>query len=118
MPKSIVRSIVGHILPQTLVLPVEDPWNKHLADWSRNRRELRHSRRNVQVAVDEVAEGFDLVLKVLLGRSVHLLGFLNRKALGAYFGRVDVAHFCLELTDSPSVWWGMWGLRACRHVRE
>jgi len=103
-PNLIVRSIVRYILPQTLVLPVEDPWNKHLADWSRNRRELSHSRRDVQAAVDKVAERIDLVLKVLLGRSVHLLEFLNWEARGAYFGRVEVADFCLELIYSLLVW--------------
>jgi len=60
------------VLPQTLVLPVEDPGNKHLADWSRKRRELDHSRQDVQAAVDEVAEGIDLILRVLLGRGVRV----------------------------------------------
>jgi len=50
-PNSMVRSMVRHVLPQTLVLPVEDPWNKQLGDWSRNRWELGHSRRDVQAAV-------------------------------------------------------------------
>ena len=45
----------------------------------------------MQTGVDEVAEGVDLMLKVLLGRSVHLLEFLNVKARSMYFGRVDVA---------------------------
>jgi len=94
------------------VLPVEDPRDKHLADWSRNRRELGHSRRDVQAAVDEVAEGIDLILRVLLGRGVHLLEFLNQKARRACFGRVEVADFCLELTGSLSIGWGMWGLHA------
>ena len=69
-------------------------------------------RRDVQAAVDEVAERIDLILRVLLGRSVHLLEFLNQKARGACFGRVEVADFCLELTGSLSVWWGMWRLHA------
>ena len=85
------------------MLPVEDLGNKHLADWSRNRRELGHSRRDVQAAVDEVAEGIDLILRVLLGHSVHLLEFLNQKARRACFGRVEVADFCLELTGSLSL---------------
>jgi len=38
--------------------------------------------------VDQVAEGIDLVLKVLLGGSVHLLEFLNWEARAAYFGTV------------------------------
>jgi len=54
--------------------------------------------------VDEVAKGIDLVLKVLLGRSVHLLEFLNWEARSAYFGRVEVADFCLELIYSLLVW--------------
>jgi len=62
--------------------------------------------------VDEVAEGIDLILRVHLGRSVHLLEFLNQKARGVWFGRVEVADFCLELTGPLSVWWGMWGLHA------
>jgi len=104
-----VRSMVRHVLPQTLVLPVEDPWDKQLGDWSRNRRELGHSRGDVQAAVDE---GIDLVLKVLLGCSVHLLDFLNWEARSAYFGRIEGANFRLELPRPFSVWWGMWGLRA------
>ena len=68
--------------------PVEDPWNKHLADWGRNRRELGHGRRDVQAAVDEVAEGIDVVLKVFLSRSVHVFEPLNWEARSAYFGRV------------------------------
>ena len=59
--------------------------------WSRNRRELGHGGRDLQAGVDEVAEGVDLILKVLLGRSVHLLEFINVKARSTYFGRVDVA---------------------------
>ena len=53
--------------------------------------------------MDEVAEAINLNLKVLLGRSVHLLGFHNQKARSAYFGRVEVADFCLELTAPLSV---------------
>jgi len=94
------------------VLPVEDPGNERLADWGRNRRELGHSRRDVQAAVDEVAEGINLTLRVLLGRGIPLLEFLNQKARSACFGRVEVAEFCLELTGSLSDWWGMWGLHA------
>lgn len=71
-PNSMVRSMVRHVPPQTLVLPVEDPWNKQLGDWRRNRRELGHSRRDVQAAVGEVAEGIELIFRVLLGRGVPL----------------------------------------------
>ena len=92
------------------MFPVDGPGNKHLVDWSQNRQELGHSWQDVQAAVDEVAEGIDLILRVLLGRSVHLLEFLNQKAHRACLGRVKVANFCFELTGSLSVWWGMWGL--------
>ena len=53
--------------------------------------------------VGGVAEGINLSLKVLLGRNVHLLEFLNQKARSAYFGRVEVADFCLELKGPSSV---------------
>ena len=120
--RPLVRSIFPYftasVSPQTLVLPVEDPRDKHLADWSRNRRELGHSRRDVQAAVDEVAEGIDLILRVLLGRGVHLLEFLNQKARRACFGRVEVADFCLELTGSLSQVGGECGDFTRKHLRE
>ena len=100
------------------MLPVEDPGNKRLADWSRNRRdELGHSRQDVQAAVDEVAEGINLYLRVRLGRGIPLLEFLNQKARSACFGRVEVADFCLELTGSLSVGGGCGDLTR-KHLRE
>ena len=79
------------------MLPVEDPRNEDLADGSWDRWEVSHRRRDVQTAVDEVAEGVDFVLEVLLGRGVHLLEFLDWKTRSAQFGRIKVADFCLEL---------------------
>jgi hypothetical protein len=79
------------------VPPVEDPWNEDLADQSWNGRELGHSRRDVQTAVDEVGGGVDFALKVLFESSVHLLEFLNWKTCSAHFCRIEVANFCLEL---------------------
>ena len=100
------------------MLPIEDPGNKRLADWSQNRRELGHSRQDVQAAVDEVAEGINLILRVLLGRGVPLLEFLNQKARSACFGRVEVADFCLELTGSLSQFGGGCGDFTGKHLRE
>ena len=93
---------------------MEDPWNKQLGDWSRNRRELGHSRRDVQAAVDE---GIDLVLKVLIGRSVHLLDFLNWEARSAYFGWIEVANFRLSCQVLSQFGGGCGGF-ARKHLRE
>ena len=82
--------------------PIEDPRNEKLADYMRDRWELGHRRRDVQAAVNEVAEGVDFVLKVLVDSGVHLLQFFNRKACGAHFGRIEVADFCFELRGDVS----------------
>src|SRR5258706_7399422 len=94
---SVARSIIWHILPYAPMLPVEDPRNEKLADYTRYRWELGRSRRDVQAAVNEVAEGFDFVLKVILDSGVHLLQFFNRWACSAHFGRIEVVHFCFQL---------------------
>ena len=56
----------------------------------------------MQAAVDEVAEGVNFVLKVRVGRSVHLLEFLLGQARSAHFCRIEVADFCLELRHDLS----------------
>jgi hypothetical protein len=114
--RSVIPGIRGYVLPQAPVLPVEDPWNENLADWHWNRWELSHGRRNMQAAVDEVGEGIDLILEVLLGGGVHLLELLNWKAAGAHFCRIEVADLCLQLRSAVSVRMGVgcgtcgWGL--------
>ena len=84
------------------MFPVEDPRNENLADYMRDRWELGYSRWDVQAAVNEVAEGVDFVLKVLLGSGVHILQFFNWKACSAHFCRIEVADFCFELRGDVS----------------
>ena len=79
------------------MLPVEDPRDENLADYMRDRWELGYRRWDVQAAVNEVGEGVDLVLKVLLGSGVYILQLFNWKTCSAHFCRIDVADFCFEL---------------------
>lgn len=75
------------------MFPVEDPRYEKFADWRWDRWEVGHSGRDVQATVDEVTERVDLVLKVLLGSSIHLLQFFNWEARSAHPRRVEVADF-------------------------